>query len=211
MILTEFVEVNTNPANKKHFQGLGYDITKKILTVPICHLSKGSHAKILVGCDVCGNEKITEYGDYMKKFNNGGFYVCKKCQQHKTGKTNMIKYGFECASQNKKTKEKSEQTNLERYGVKSSSQNKEVQDKMKQTNLERYGSLSPMESDIFKEKSKQTNLKKYGVEFVSQNEEIKEKIKQTNLEKYGGTLMGSDMLKRKFKKMMVEMQHLCFI
>lgn len=199
MIISELVKINTNAANKKHFKILGYDITQKVLLVPICHLTKGSHAEILVKCDNCGNEKTTQYGDYLKKFNNGGCYVCKKCQQYKTGKTNIIKYGFECASQNEKTKEKSEITNFKRYGFKCSSKNDNVKNKMKQTQIEKYGGIG-WGSKITNKKIKQSVLDIYGVEYSSQNKGVKEKIKQTNLERYGGILLGSEIIKEKSKQ-----------
>ena len=58
MIITEFVEVNTNPSNIKYFKELGYDTTQKTLTVPVSHLTKGSNTGILVKCDICDSEKM---------------------------------------------------------------------------------------------------------------------------------------------------------
>lgn len=203
MIVSEYVEINVNNANKKHFQALGYDITRKILTVPIEHLTSGSHSKIVVSCDKCGAEKTKVYGDYLKNFNNGNLYVCKDCQQFKTEKTNLLKYGFKCASQNKKTKEKATETNLERYGFICSSKNEEVKNKIKQTNLDKYGGTL-LGSQIIKEKTKETLIKKYGVEHISQNEEIKRRVKQIHQQKYGGMLLASKLLKEKSKQIMLE-------
>lgn len=203
MILTEYVEINLNPANRKHFKELGYDITQKVFKVLICHLTKGSHAKILVKCDLCDSEIIKVYGDYLKNFNNGGYYVCKKCQNHKSFKTNLKKFGFKSVAQSEQIKEKSKQISLEKYGFKCSSQNEEVKEKIKNTNLERYGGTL-MGSPMLNKRWKQIILERYGVGHISQNVEVKEKTKNTNLERYGGTLMGSPILSKKIKKIFLE-------
>ena len=63
MILDKEVEVILNGSNMKHFKSFGYENLKSgnKLIVPIEHLSKGSHTKINVKCDICYKEKLIIY------------------------------------------------------------------------------------------------------------------------------------------------------
>lgn len=204
MIISEHVDVKINPSNKNHFKSFGYDINQKIITVPISHLSVGSHTEISIKCDICNCEKLVEYRYYLSKIKIGGYYVCSNCKnvkikntceklygdrnynnREKCKKTNLKRYGFENPFEREDVKDKIKKENLEKYGVEFISQSKQIQEKIKLTNLKKYGFEWALSNKDVIEKRNKTNLEKYGCEIVSNNKDVKNKIKQTNLEKYG--------------------------
>jgi hypothetical protein len=71
-----------------------------------------------------------------------------------------------------KEKEKIKQTNILKYGFEYASQSEEVKAKIKQTNLERYGNTCVLLAPIIQEKIKKTNIIKYGFEYANQNKDI---------------------------------------
>jgi len=104
---------------------------------------------------------------------------------NKRKETNLKRYGVTAPSKNECIKEKIANTNLQKYGYKSALQNKDVQSKRKQTNLLKYGVEYPSQNQQVKNKVKQTCLERFGVEYSLQSEEVKNRGKQTNLQKYG--------------------------
>ena len=163
MILTEKVKVNISFNNKEHYSKY-FDNLKIGNQIEISpdELSKNSHLKILVMCDICKEEKFIPYREYLQSFDNGNYYSCRKCN-----------------------KDKFRNTCIERYGVNHPLKNKEIRDKIEETNLNKYGCKNVFQSDIIKNKIKETNLKKYGVEYSGQSENNKKKSKKTCLSKYG--------------------------
>lgn len=176
MILTKQILIKWSPASKTHYENLGYKFTKwgDEFVVPVFHLPQNSHKKVGVKCDLCGEEKETQYRYYLSniRLNNDDKYLCLKCMANRE---EMLK---------EKTK-KAQATNLQRYGVKSPGELKEVQEKMKQTCLEKYGSEYYFSSSKGKEEVKKGMLKKYGVEHPLEKEEFLEKSKQTCQSHYG--------------------------
>jgi len=76
MILDEFVEIKWHASNKKYLVDLGYTYTGigTIVLIKVCDLKLGSHCKLHVKCDVCGNEKVLMYRVYNKNIKSGGYY-----------------------------------------------------------------------------------------------------------------------------------------
>lgn len=102
----------------------------------------------------------------------------------KRKKTNIERYGVDCASKVKKFTEKTKQTNLERYGFTYPAGNEAIRNKIKSTNLERYGSESASSTKEYKEKVAKTMIERYG-DNPYNNSIIKDKRKNTNIERYG--------------------------
>lgn len=208
LIEDQLVEVKIVSKNYKHFEELGYDVqNNNVIFVPPCHLTKGSHSKVDVRCDICGVIVQKVYKNYLREHEDG-IDICKKCIKDKARNTMLKKYGVEHALQNDDIKAKMKQTNLEKYGVEYISQVDDVKekimntltkkygyanlgqipdvkDKIRNRFLEKYGCENPFMTEEVKEKSKQTCIKKYGKEYYSQSDEGKIKIKKTNMEKYG--------------------------
>lgn len=151
-------------------------------------LGKTSTKFIWATCRFCGEPHRIRNG-FFNKAESACHKQCKLKEQgsfcpfnnpeklEKAKKTNLIKYGFEFASQNKnisnkisKTKltkesqQKTKNTNLEKYNVENVFQNELIKEKIKETNIERYGVDNPLKSEIVKEKSKSTCIDRYGVE-----------------------------------------------
>ena len=121
MIVTEFVSLKVNINNIEHLKESGYkDLKlKEIIEVKVKDLSKGSHVKLTVKCDVCGNiRENLMYKEYLRNLESGFYYSCKgKCSSDKNRKTNMEKYGVDNPSKCEEIKNKKVQTSLKNYGV----------------------------------------------------------------------------------------------
>ena len=94
---------------------------------------------------------------------------------------NLKKYNIKKASD--KVLETRKQTNLKKFGYEFAAQNKNCKEKAISTCMKKYGVKNQAQNEKIKEKIKNTCLKRYGVEVPSQNEDIKEKIKNTCLKK----------------------------
>jgi len=219
MILSEEVKVVISSKNIHHYESIGYENLKmnQKLIVPIKYLSKGSHLKVEVQCDICHKIKKLVYFAYNANINNCNYYACcRKCASIKVKNTNLKKHGDE----NYNNREKCRETTLKNHGVEYTHQLEEFRIKAKQTNLERHGS----ENYNNPEKNKKTCLEKYEAEYIFQSEEFikkskktklkiygnenyrnDEKIKKTNLEKYGvECTFQSNESKEKIKKTNLE-------
>ena len=187
MMITKKVEVKIASKNINHYKNKGYNCKiNEIIIVKIEDLSKGSHEKIKVKCDICGKENEMTYHSYNNNFYNCDYhYSCSKCSVKKTKKTNLERYGVEYPAQNLEIYEKNKKTNLERYGVENVSKNQDILNKSKKTNLKRYGVENVSKSEEIKKIVKKTNLERYGVEYIFQNQDMLNKSKKTNLERYG--------------------------
>jgi hypothetical protein len=147
------------------------------------NLTKGSHTKIKVSCDICG--KIRDglmFKEYIRNIKNGGYYSCKgRCSYAKSKDTCIEKYGVENPSQSDSVKDKMRKTSIIRYGVDNYRKTKECSDKIKETCLERYGVENVFQHDEFKIRYNNTCLEKYGVKWISQSDLWASKSKETKI------------------------------
>lgn len=162
MILTKNIEVTIINHNINHYKSLGYNVKcKQKIIVPIEHLSKGSHIKIKVCCDVCGKENTIRYQDYLRTLEYG-FHSCSNCR--------LIKYKETCK---------------QLYGAENTlCKGTTSYQKKNNTVKEKYGVDNVFQSEEIKEKSKKTCLEKYGCEYANQNSDILEKSKNTRIKKH---------------------------
>jgi hypothetical protein len=122
---------------------------------------------------------------------------CDPKVREKAKQTNLKKYGYKYASQNKniaskisKVKSSLEhqnkvaETNLKRYGVENVFQSEKVKKQIEKTNIAKYGVKSPIQNKEIRKKIKQTCKERYGVENPLQSKEIRSKVIATNLAKY---------------------------
>ena len=214
LIVPQTVKVRVSKKMCKYYREKGYKFEKygDLIEVDVMDLYSGSHEKVKIICDICGNESEIEYRHFVENRKKGVLVSCASnfCRNKKYEDTCMEKYGVKHAFQAEEVKEKTKQTNLKNWGVEYASQAEEVKEKTKQTNLKNWGVEYTLQSEeirnkgiqtlkekygeditnVFqatevKEKIKQTNLKNWGVEYATQSEEIKEKTRNTNNEKYG--------------------------
>lgn len=210
MIVDKEVIMKCTNSNYKYYREKGLDVKQgEFFSTPVEYLTKGVRIKILVACDICGNQKSIIYSNYLKYTNNlTQLYHCNNCSQLKVKETLMEKYGVENNFQREDVKEKIKQTNLLNFGVEHPSQNEKVKEKQKNTCLERYGVETNLlhidtinkikehnilkygvdhfsKTDEYKEKMKETYLNRYGVDHYSKTDEFKEKVKETNILKWG--------------------------
>lgn len=168
MILTKLVKIKVNVNNINRLIKLGYSNLKFGEEVEIFteHLSKGSHVKIRVMCDICGKERDNlMYKEYLKNLESGGYYSCVgKCSSDKNRMTNLKKYGVEYYSKTAESKQKIKETNLSKYGVENYSQTAECLDKIKKIMLSKYGVENASNLEYFKEKRKKTMNERHGVD-----------------------------------------------
>lgn len=137
---------------------------------------------------MCNEErkKLISYKEYLKSFNNCGYYACsKKCAYNKNKKTNLHKYGVENYSQSSHYRKKIKKTSLEKHGVEHYSKTQEYKEKVKNTLKERYGVDNISKCNKFKKKRKKTMLERYGVEYYVLHNDFKDKSKETFLKNYG--------------------------
>jgi ATP-dependent Lon protease len=203
LIICKNVEIKITEKNIEYFKNLGYFVKlKDKIKIPIHHLSRQSHMKINVKCDICGKEKITEYRWYMESYEKYNIYCCNStCAQFKNKKTNLEKYGVENYTQTNEFKEKFIQYSLNKYGVQNPFQNENIKNKLKETNLEKYGVENPSKNIEIQNKRKQTMLEKYGVEYYFSSEKFLEKSQNTSMLNYG---VINPMMSDKMKKIMKE-------
>lgn len=134
------------------------------------------------GCNNFFNKVFRELKQNMTPY-------CVKCTFEKAlekrKKTFVKLYGFEYALQCDEFKNKAIQSNINKYGFKNASQNKDIQEKIKNTSLKNWGVDHPFKSDIIKHKSMDTCYKNSGYNYPMQNETTKQKSKNTVLQNYG--------------------------
>ena len=191
LIVPQTVKVRVSKNMCKYYKEKGYEFEKcgDIIEVDVIDLYPGSHEKVKIICDVCGNESEIEYRHFVENRKKGVLVSCasNSCRNKKYEDTCMEKYGVKHAFQAEEVKEKTKQTNLKNWGVEYTLQSEEIRNKGIQTLKEKYGEdiTNVFQATEVKEKIKQTNLKNWGVEYATQSEEIKEKTRNTNNEKYG--------------------------
>lgn len=176
------------PANWQHYIDLGYAYTKmrQPLTVKAEDLPKGSHMRVKVICDYCGDVFEKDYVNYLSEHQDmSGKDCCKKCRPKKFSDNFEKTYGVVNPFQLDMCKEKSKATCIEKYGVLNPAQSDEIKDKIKAANMDRYGATCSLQSDEIKRKAQEMSMAKYGVKNVFELPETQERIRQTNAAKYG--------------------------
>jgi len=137
------------------------------------NLLDGSHKRIIIKCDYCGDDTENTYKNYMisKKNTVINKDCCMKCRGLKAKECNAARDRTEAVQKGNKQRE---ETCLEKYGKKHANQTLEIRDKM----AESLRNRTPEEKEISNIKRKQTFLDKYGKTFG-------EMLKDIFLEKYG--------------------------
>ena len=185
MILTKFVKLKINSKNINHLKDRCYQDLKikEIIEVNVEDLSKGSHVRVSVKCDVCG--KVREnlmYKEYLRNLESGGYYSCKgKCSSDKNRKTNIEKYGVDNPSKSNIVKEKVKKT-ISNFG---DEKLENMSQKYKETLLKNYGVDNPSRSQKIKDKRKFTMNSRYGVDYFVIHEDFLIKSKETFIKNYG--------------------------
>jgi hypothetical protein len=167
MILTEFVEVKIGGKNIKHYNRLGYNVKLyDIIIVPIEHLTKGSHYRVLLKCDYCYKEFTKIYKTLFRERNDSVIKkdCCQQCIGKKDKEVNMALYGVSSPMYRQIVKDTIKSTVFSRYGVEFISQNPDIAKKISNSQQ----SMSKEAKLAKKEKTKKTNRKKYGVDFAFQ-------------------------------------------
>jgi len=175
MILEEYCEVILSLKNREYYKLKGYDISQSKLIIKTCDLIPGSHKKIKVGCDICGNEKYIQWRDYLISFNNGNFYACSaKCAHSKNRMTCLKNHGVDNPSKSDKILKRKEDNNLAKYGSRYTITLDNVIDKIKKTNIDRYGVDNPTKSKIIYKKVRNTMKDKFGDEVIFKTDHFRE-------------------------------------
>lgn len=191
MILDKESIVNITSVNIKRYKDKGYENAEigTTINIKIEDLALMSHNKILVKCDICGNEKYLAYQKYNKNITKYNIYTCStKCSYIKNKETNIKKYGVEHPLKSKEIMDNLKNTVKERYGVDNVFQMESVKEQTKITNLKNLGVEYPQQSKEIMDKSNATNLIKYGVKRPSQNKDVNKKYtescKKTLIDKF---------------------------
>jgi hypothetical protein len=205
MLIDDNVRIKVYSQMIKYYREKGYVISYngEEIEIKISDLHKGSKTNVKCMCDICGEIKNIKYYEYLKSYNNGGYYACQYCHYHKSSNKIQTLYGVANISKLESIKELKKKTTYNHYGVEYSFQSEEIKrkrketllekygderyynlERMKKTNLEKYGVEFTLQNKIIKSKAKDSILRIYNVDNVFENEEIKEKIKQTIMEKY---------------------------
>lgn len=187
MIIDKNINVKISKKTIGYFKSKGYENleTNKYSNIKIEDLSKGSHIKINVKCDVCDKTKELSYQKYIKNINNGGYYSCSsKCSQLKVKSTNLNKFGSEYYSQTEKWNVDIRKTSIEKYGVEHFTQSENVKKKQEITNLKKYGIRNILCTGEKRDEIIKNWKIKYGVDNPSKSDIIKDKISNINKKKY---------------------------
>lgn len=187
MILDTMVSIKWNGNNRKIYEPLGYNFTNygEMFDVRIEDLPKGSHAKIKVQCDYCGEIFEVVYYNLCRSLKDSDIIACKRCKNKKTHHTLYERYGVYAPIQQEEFRQKIIDTNRLKYDTNNPMQNKTVQANFESVMLERYGVKSPLQYSEFKEKSKQTCISHFGVDNSMKSIEVQMKTKETMKERYG--------------------------
>ena len=126
MIITDKIKINITKSNIDHYKQYYNDIKlKDSIFVNVNELTKGSHNKIEMKCDICGNEYISEF-NILYNNNSLNYFICKKCKRKDTV---LKKYGVDNVFQSNIIKEKSKKTIQDKYNVDNISQNTDIKEK----------------------------------------------------------------------------------
>jgi len=162
----------------------------------VSELTKGSHKKVCVRCDMCEKEESDRYTEFRCVIiwrEKGRIDCCKPCQARESAlkswendKENILK--------------KREETWMEIYGETHPHKTREIKDKCEATMLENYGVRHALQSREIKEKQEETMIERFGVAYAAQNEELNKKRKATCLENHGVEVpLRSSVIMKKFQ------------
>lgn len=195
MILDNNVLIKKHPHYYKLILELYNNIDFEYYKIPIERLSKNSHIKINVKCDICGKEKKLTYSKYIKNIKKYNIYSCsEKCAVFKVKKTKKELYNNENYNnmnknfltkellyndKNYNNREKFKITNLKKYGVTHYNKLNFFIQKIQDTKLKRYNNKNYNNINLMK----QTIQNKYNTDCTLKLENIKLKTKKTRLEK----------------------------
>jgi hypothetical protein len=206
MIISKQIKIVISRKNIKHFQQLGYNIKfKDEISVPIEHLTKGSHHRIDLECDVCKKHTKLSFKDYNKNINKHNIYSCSnKCSMNKFKLSCIEKYGVDNISKLSEVKNKVKYSVQEKYGVNNvmlvpdfnlkmrnsqrdtiAKNGDEIIKKRKNTMIEKYGVDAPMKSKTIQKKQMETLLKNFNVTNPSKSNIIKQKKIKTTMRNWG--------------------------
>ena len=187
IIPNQMVEVHWCPANKTHYEFLGYKYTgcRDSLMVKAEHLLPKSTIKVQVQCDYCGEVYVTTFKSYLLSIESNNKACCKKCWNEKVKETMQKRYSINNPFESEETQEKIKSTIVSKYGCENVGQSEEIKRKIAQTNLNKYGNTSALAADSIRQKCIDTIRMRYGVDNVFASEQIKDKIKYTLKDKYG--------------------------
>jgi len=165
MIISDSIEINWIRNNIKYYTNKGYVYCgiNKLFSVRVDDLPIGSGQMIHVKCDICGNEKMIEYREYLRNKSHGNEFACSTtCTKVKREKTFLRNFGVVNGFQSETIKVKSRLTCMKNHGVEYSQQSKEIRKKTDSTNLKLYGFKAPAKNSIIKELSINRQIEKYG-------------------------------------------------
>ena len=101
--------------NRNFYLSKGYDLSNNVTFIKVEDLSKFSHAKIDVKCEICCRCKEINYFKYWKNKNRYNIYSCSnKCSMIKNQKTCLEKFGYIHQNMDKNIKAKIINTKIER-------------------------------------------------------------------------------------------------
>lgn len=187
MLVEEFVEVKISKANIEHYISKGYEVElRDVVNVKTTDLTKGSHKKVDVKCDFCGDIVLKVFKSYLNETKNETLpSACRNCQHHKSVPTWIKKYGVDNPNKSPEIRAKTIATNIDRYGGESPTSSKAIREKIKDTNISKYGTPYYSQTEEYAEKLIDINMQKYGVPYMFQSDEFKDTSRNTQLEKYG--------------------------
>lgn len=172
------IKISSFSNKRKYFLAKGYKPNSQdIIYAKVEDLPEGSHYKVKVICDYCGDLNIKPFSAAIRITK----HCCKKCIYKKAKETNLEKYGVENPGQMEDVREKVVNTMVERYGVTNAYQIESV----RKTTLKNLGVEFPFQSEKVREKQKETMLDIYGVENPTSNEDILSRVVETNIQRYG--------------------------
>ena len=79
LIVPQTVKVKPSGKMCKYYREKGYEFEKCIdfVEVDVMDLYPGSHEKVKIICDICGNESEIEYRHFIEDRKNGVLVSCK--------------------------------------------------------------------------------------------------------------------------------------
>lgn len=184
----QYFTVRWNPANRKHYESLGYIFTrsKDEFVVPVEHIPVSSRTRVKVICDYCGKGFEMYMYAYTKSTTSSEKVACGDCKVLKTIETMKRVYGVDNCLKIPEVQSKCKKTLKDRYGVTTPLCSQEILAKAQQTCKKNYGTTNSMKSSVVREKAKATIFEKYGVDNIAKSEKFVEKAKATCVERYGG-------------------------
>lgn len=187
VILDTMVLIKWNGNNRKIYEPLGYNFTHygETFDVRIEDLPKGSHVKIKVQCDYCGEIFEVAYYNLCRYLKDSDIIACKRCKNKKTHHTLYERYGVHAPIQREEFHQKIMDTNQLKYGASNPMQNKEVRAKFELSMMGKYGVIHALQDSEFIEKARQTCIEHFGVDNSLKSSDVQSKVKKTMKERYG--------------------------